>query len=133
MCKGGVFMELNHDCVRTLLLEIESNKQLGEPLTEYNFKDNVVFEKYDFETVMYTLLKLKEAEYIKIQLRWESGRVIGYLINDITWSGHEFLDNIRDNETWSKVKDVASKTSSMSVTLMSKLAIQYLSQKFNLS
>lgn len=126
-------MKLNHECVRTLLLEIETNKQLGEPLTEYNFKDNVVFEKYDFETVMYTLLKLKEAEYIKIQLRWESGRVIGYLINDITWSGHEFLDNIRDNETWSKVKDVASKTSSMSVTLMSKLAFQYLSQKFNLS
>ncbi|PTF91997.1 hypothetical protein BU666_11100, partial [Staphylococcus chromogenes] len=47
--------------------------------------------------------------------------------------GHEFLDNIRDNKTWSEVKNVASKTSSMSLTLMSKLAFQYLSQKFNLS
>ncbi|MBO8759749.1 DUF2513 domain-containing protein, partial [Staphylococcus aureus] len=54
-------MKLNHDCVRYLLLEIEANKKIGEPLTEYNFKDNVVFGKYDFETVMYTLLKLKEA------------------------------------------------------------------------
>lgn len=126
-------MELDYDCVRHLLLEIESNKKLGEPLTEYNFKDNIVFGKYDFETVMYSLLKLKEANYVNVSLSWESGHVIGYLINDITWAGHEFLDNIRDNKTWSEVKNVASKTSSMSLTLMSKLAFQYLSQKFNLS
>ncbi|PTG70044.1 hypothetical protein BU662_11450, partial [Staphylococcus chromogenes] len=112
---------------------IESKKKLGEPLTEYNFKDNIVFGKYDFETVMYSLLKLKEANYVNVSLSWESGHVIGYLINDITWAGHEFLDNIRDNKTWSEVKNVASKTSSMSLTLMSKLAFQYLSQKFNLS
>lgn len=126
-------MKLDYDCVRHLLLEIESNKKLGEPLTEYNFKDNIVFGKYDFETVMYSLLKLKEANYVNVSLSWESGHVIGYLINDITWAGHEFLDNIRDNKTWSEVKIVASKTSSMSLTLMSKLAFQYLSQKFNLS
>ncbi|WP_353418289.1 DUF2513 domain-containing protein (plasmid) [Staphylococcus delphini] len=126
-------MKLNHDCVRLLLLEIESNKKLGEPLTEHNFKDNIVFEKYGFDTVMYALLKLKEAEYINVQLLWESGSVESFLINDITWEGHEFLDNIRDNNTWKEVKRVASKTSSMSLTLMSKLAVQYLSQKFNLT
>ena len=126
-------MELNHDCVRTLLLEIEDNKKLGEPLTEYNFKDNIVFSKYDFETVMYSLLKLKEAEYLNVQFSWSEGTIVAWIINDITWSGHEFLDNIRDTETWQKVKSVASKTSSMSVTLMSKLAFQYLAQKFSQS
>lgn len=126
-------MKLNHDCVRLLLLEIESNKKIGEPLTEHNFKDNIVFKKYGFDTVMYSLLKLNEAEYLNVQLLWESGSVESFLINDMTWKGHEFLDNIRDNNTWKEVKKVASKTSSMSLTLMSKLAVQYLSQKFNLS
>ena len=65
-------MKLNQDCVRHLLLEVESNKKLGEPLTEYNFKDNIIFGKYDFETVMYSLLKLKEAGYIDAQFSWSS-------------------------------------------------------------
>lgn len=124
-------MELNHDCVRTLLLEIESNKQLGEPLTEYNFKDNVIFNNYDFDTVMYSLLKLREAGFVNCTLEFSEGKLYAWIINDITWSGHEFLDNIRDNETWQKVKSVASKTSSMSLTLSGKLAYQYLLQKFS--
>ncbi|OHR53655.1 DUF2513 domain-containing protein [Staphylococcus sp. HMSC061G12] len=126
-------MKLNHDCVRLLLLEIESNKRIGEPLTEHNFKDNIVFKKYGFDTVMYSLLKLNEAEYLNVQLLWESGSVESFLINDVTWKGHEFLDNIRDNNTWKEVKKVANKTSSMSLTLLSKLALQYLTQKFNLT
>ncbi|PTI51148.1 DUF2513 domain-containing protein [Staphylococcus warneri] len=124
-------MELNHDCVRLLLLEIESNKKIGEPLTEYNFKDNIIFDKYDFDTVIYSLMKLKEADFISCDLQFIEGKVVTWLINDITWSGHEFLDNIRDNETWQKVKSVASKTSSMSLTLSGKLAYQYLLNKFN--
>lgn len=124
-------MELNHDCVRLLLLEIESNKKIGEPLTEYNFKDNIIFDKYDFDTVIYSLMKLKEADFISCDLQFIEGKVVKWLINDITWSGHDFLDNIRDNETWQKVKSVASKTSSMSLTLSGKLAYQYLLNKFN--
>ncbi|MDW5472010.1 DUF2513 domain-containing protein [Staphylococcus equorum] len=126
-------MKLNHECVRTLLLEIESNKKMGEHLTKYNFENNIVFEIYDFETVMYTLLKLKEAEFLNCSITWSSDKPQIYMIGDITWSGHEFLDNIRDNKTWSEVKNVVSKTSSMSITLMSKLAFQYMTQKFNLS
>lgn len=126
-------MELNHDCVRTLLLEIESNKKIDEYLVEYNFKDNVVFEMYDFNTVIYTLLKLKEAKFLDCKITWSGNNPKFYTIGDITWSGHEFLDNIRDDKTWVEVKNVARKSSSMSLSLMSKLAFQYLTQKFNLT
>ncbi|HCX0779109.1 TPA: DUF2513 domain-containing protein [Staphylococcus aureus] len=126
-------MKLNHDCVRLLLLEIESNKKIGEPLTRHNFNDNIIFDKYDFETVMYSLLKLEEAKFICCDLKFIEDRVVSWIIDDITWSGHEFLDNIRDNKTWNEVKRVVNKTSSMSLNLMGKLAFQYLSQKFNLT
>lgn len=124
-------MELNHDCVRTLLLEIEANKKIGKSLTEYNFKDNIVFETFDFDTVMYTLLKLKEAKFLDCDIVWSENKPKIYKIGDISWTGHEFLDNIRDNKTWLEVKNVASKTSSMSITLMGKLAYQYLLTKFS--
>jgi len=26
-------------------------------------------------------------------------------INKITWEGHQFLDNIRDNDSWKKAKE----------------------------
>ena len=73
-------MKLNHDCVRLLLLEIESNKKIGEPLTRHNFNDNIIFDKYDFETVMYSLLKLEESKFICCDLKFIEGRVVSWLL-----------------------------------------------------
>jgi len=126
-------MELNHDCVRETLLEIEKTKQIGQPLNDSNFSDNIIFEKYGFDTVMYTLLKLRDANYLDFKPQFSNGELFYWSIGDITWDGHEFLDNVRDNKVWSKVKDVAKDTSSMSVSLLSKLAFQYLMMRFNLT
>ncbi len=55
-------MKLNHDCVRLLLLEIESifNKKIGEPLTRHNFNDNIL-DKYDFETSNVLTFKIRRS------------------------------------------------------------------------
>ncbi|EJA0843158.1 DUF2513 domain-containing protein, partial [Listeria monocytogenes] len=46
----------------------------------------------------------------------------------ITWSGHQFLDNIRDDEVWKKTKKTVSKFSSVSVSLLSTISSNVLSQ-----
>jgi hypothetical protein len=71
--KGKI--EMPH-ILNVTVLEIETNKKIGEPLTEYNFKDNVVFGKYDFETVIYALLKLEEAKYVSVKFGWEDGHML---------------------------------------------------------
>ena len=57
---------------------------------------------------MYALLKLEEAKYVSVKFGWEDGHIYGYTINDITWSGHEFLDNI-ETITLGKVKKSQTK------------------------
>lgn len=40
-------------------------------------------------------------------------RIIG-----LTWKGHEFLDNIRDNTVWNAVKEKASKFGGLSISAL---------------
>ncbi|EDO0799378.1 DUF2513 domain-containing protein, partial [Listeria monocytogenes] len=49
-------------------------------------------------------------------------------VSKITWSGHQFLDNIRDDEVWKKTKKTVSKFSSVSVSLLSTISSNVLSQ-----
>ncbi|MCC8990989.1 MAG: DUF2513 domain-containing protein, partial [Staphylococcus sp.] len=83
--------------------------------------------------LMYCLSKLNEAGILDARVDVANNNINYYQIGNITFYGHEFLDNIRDDETWNEVKRVAKQTSSMSVTLLSRLAFQYLSKKFNLT
>ncbi|AGC90932.1 MULTISPECIES: DUF2513 domain-containing protein [Bacillati] len=126
-------MKLNHDCIRDLLLEIEEKKPFETMLVTYNFQDYEVYKNYNFKELMYCLSKLNEAGILDARVDIANNNINYYQIGNITFYGHEFLDNIRDDETWNEVKRVAKQTSSMSVTLLSRLAFQYLSKKFNLT
>lgn len=126
-------MKLNHDCIRELLLEIEEKKPFETLLIPRSFQDYDVYRNYNFDELMYELIKLKEADILDAHVNVINSKVTYYQIGNITFYGHEFLDNIRDNKTWNEVKRVAKETSSMSVTLLSKLAFQYLTKKFNLT
>jgi Hypothetical protein (DUF2513) len=47
----------------------------------------------------------------------------------ITWKGHEFLDNIRDSEVWSKTKAGAAKVGGLSLELLGALAKGFIKTK----
>ncbi|MFZ1741425.1 MAG: DUF2513 domain-containing protein [Pontixanthobacter sp.] len=47
----------------------------------------------------------------------------------ITWSGHEFLDKVRDPEIWSKTKAGAAKLGSWSVKVLGEMASGYIRLK----
>ncbi|WEV36256.1 DUF2513 domain-containing protein [Lactobacillus sp. ESL0677] len=118
-------MKLNKECVRKVLLYIEKSNY-GVAIGFDNLVNDL--SKYDKDTVSYTLLKLEEANYIKANLdsgMAEDHRIIlsGGTINEITWSGHQFLDTIRDPKIWSKTKEVANKLEDISITLLSKIAV----------
>lgn len=115
-------MKLNKDCVRDLLLYVE-NQELGKHV--YNHELENIFAKennYTPEEVEYATRKLKEAKFIHADGVFNDGSWIEYGIGEITWDGHQFLDNIRDDKVWKTVKRTVSKLSSVSLPLMSKLA-----------
>jgi len=119
-------MQLNHECVRDLLLYIEDHANYHTKLSV----DSIRLEKYSFEEIVYTVEKLSEADFINVTyIARAGGQLPGFIIQSITYDGHEFLDNIRDNSVWKDTKKQLSNFSSTSLQILSSVAVQILSAK----
>ncbi|NLZ54536.1 MAG: DUF2513 domain-containing protein [Thermoanaerobacteraceae bacterium] len=118
-------MKLNHNCVRDLLLFIEDNLTYST----YIYVNEIQLEGYTQEEIIYSADKLLDAGYItgtrKVFLGSDGTPQIE--IKSITWDGHQFLDNIRDNKVWEQTKGILSKFSSVSIGIISNVASQVIS------
>lgn len=47
-----------------------------------------------------------------------------YLIKDLTWAGHDFLDNARDDTRWDRAKGVMSKAGGFSFDVLKSALAQ---------
>lgn len=114
-------MKLNHDCVRDVLLCIEENLSYGYRI---NFSA-VKLKDYSQEDLLYTADKLLEAGFLNgSRENYVDLPIPEICITSITWNGHQFLDNIRDDGVWKNTKSVLSKFSSASLSLIGNIASQ---------
>lgn len=114
-------MKLNPNCVRDVLLELE-RLPYQESTTIENL--SVALPDYSKDEISYTCLKLSEANYIDISTMKAintSGPVIRS-VNDITYYGHEFLNNIHSDTIWNDVKAVSSKIGATSISAFAQIA-----------
>ena len=119
-------MELDYDFVRQLLLHIEAKAPLqgldGNDL--YDFATNKNKNKEDLE---YTIIKLKEGN-----LRYASNKLQRIYNVNLTYQGHEYLNNIRDNKIWKNTKKISSKLSSVSLEILKSIAINEINKVIGL-
>lgn len=111
-------MKLNHDCVRDLLIFLENN------LTYQNsyWISDIELSDYSHDDLLYTAEKLYEAGYIDCDIiKTLSSNQPQILIKEITWNGHELLDNIRDNSVWTKIKKKLSGFASVSLPIINSV------------
>ncbi|WP_255700259.1 DUF2513 domain-containing protein [Lactobacillus sp. S2-2] len=119
-------MRLNHDCVRDCMLYIESNLEINESINPSEVVSKLDYSEKD---IFYSLNQLTKMKYIDSGVKFNYD-VKGTLVNistsnitDINPIGHEFLDNVRDNSTWNKIKTYAKKSaSSVSLSTLSTAA-----------
>ena len=110
--------------IRDLLLEIEGGRNvfhlldqemadaLGLPLADASLSAE------DVAKLEYHLTLLSEAKFISLTRR--SG---GYwVIEGITWEGHDFLDSVRDPRIWKLTKVGAEQAGGFSVEMLKALA-----------
>ncbi|MFL0418526.1 DUF2513 domain-containing protein [Sphingomonas sp. 179-I 2A4 NHS] len=110
--------------IRDLLLEIEGGRKvfhlldqemadaLGLPLADASLSAE------DVAKLEYHLTLLSEAKFISLTRR--SG---GYwVIEGITWEGHDFLDSVRDPRIWKLTKAGAEQAGGFSVEMLKALA-----------
>lgn len=118
-------MKLNYDCVRSVLLTVEKSKTIDEELNLNPLTVETIFEqlpKYEDNEILYTIEKLKEAGYINAALQFAAGHFIDGAVSSITYSGHEYLDNIREPEVWRKVKAMLKNAGAITLPLVSQAA-----------
>ena len=118
-------MKLNHDCVRDLLLFAEEHLEYGNRL----FVNEASIKDYATTDLIYAADKLYEAGYIDADKHvfFGSHGIPSIEIKSITWDGHQFLDNVRDDGVWKNTKNIISGFASASIGIINNVATQVIS------
>lgn len=125
-------MKLNYDCLRDVLIALEKHSDISNVISYERFSSFDETKQYQQSEITYSLLKLKEAGFIDSDNRWYDNEPHP-MVSDITYSGHEFLNNIRDSNIWSDTKKKANEVSTaISITLLGELAVSLIKQKLGL-
>ena len=115
-------MKLNKDCVRNILLTIESMEYESVYTVE---KLHELLPDYSYDELQYHCIQLLDAGFIKAV----SVPILGHInpqisrIKDLTYQGHEFLADIRSDSIWNKTKDRAKTIGSESLHALRDIAV----------
>ncbi|WMZ87243.1 DUF2513 domain-containing protein [Staphylococcus pseudintermedius] len=118
-------MKLKHDCIREVLLVIESDLKLNNVLDNEDLENTIKF--FSRDDIEYTVKQLTGAGYIEAEFYME-----GYFIKHMTFAGHNLLDDIRDVKVWKETKDTASKISSASIPVIQQIASSVINKMLGL-
>ena len=122
-------MKLNHDCIRDVMLLLERELQLralpdgSVRICDLPFRRlYAALPKYRREDVFYSLFNLDQAGYIDASMLWSDGCCGEGSVNYMTFSGHEFLDQMRDDRRWAVVKRGLSAVANYSLSMVGTIA-----------
>lgn len=103
-------MRLNHDCVRDILVFIES-ELIYENNQHKCFRFSKILKHDNFlncnkDELRYALELLIYENYINCVKSpyFVDGNLMSADIVGLTWQGHELLDNVRNDTVWNAVK-----------------------------
>lgn len=121
-------MKLNPDCVRDILIWLENNIKVKND-NSFEIKRltdlNSGLPQYSEEEIYYVVYNLFQANLIEGRfLLLPSGSPKICEINNITWNGHQFLNNVRPKNIWDATKAGASKLGIMSISALNTLAME---------
>ncbi|HCX83219.1 MAG: hypothetical protein A3E00_13540 [Curvibacter sp. RIFCSPHIGHO2_12_FULL_63_18] len=120
-------MKRDFDLVRKILLQFEEKE--SSTIVE---KPEV--EGYSYEIVSYHCRLLYDAGLLRCEpvVSTTSDRLIKVSPFELTWDGHEFLDKIRSETTWNKIKIQAKeKGLALSFSIVTELAKRLAAQLLN--
>lgn len=125
-------MKLNHDVVRALLLTIENCEDVNGLESDQTMKfaqDN----DQSLAEISYIVTRLQEGGLITGETRWGNNVPMLTWAGNLTYLGHNYLDNIRDDGVWKKVKSSIAKVGSASLPIAAGLAEAEIKRRLGLA
>jgi hypothetical protein len=121
-------MKRDMELIRELMLAIES--QDGD----FNY-ESVKAIGYDEPQIEYHLDLLIKARLVVGEVHpLQGGFSPIFVVEKLSWDGHEFLDNARNESVWKDtMKQVKEKGGGISIALLTQLLISVTKQHFGLS
>lgn len=119
-------MKLNPDCVRDILLKVE---EIPDVHHHWNFtSQNIpeIFPNYTCEEIIYHVRQCELCGFLLHSSH--SVNYDYYSVSDLTPSGHEFLNNVRENTVWNGVKEVAVKVGATSLSALIQISSNVITQ-----
>lgn len=115
-------MKLNMDCIRDILITIES-MDYGDVCTISKLHNSL--PSYSENELNYHCLQLIDGGFLNAKAVNVMNSVIPQVgrIYDLTFSGHQFLADIRSNTTWAKTKEIFKSVGSDSVHAIREIAV----------
>ena len=120
-------MKRNMDLLRLLLLQLEELDEDGQSIYHYT-TDEITIDGFTWDQVVYHYDLAVEAGLVD---QGASGVMNGILFRRLTWSGHDFVDAVRDNEIWKKTSQGATAAGGFSVELLKDLARGFIRKKIS--
>ena len=98
---GGGRMKRDMDLIRKIMLQIEKEYDSTAIL-------NLKVEDYTPEQIATHCKMLYEAGLLSdYKAQYASDELYMFGVGNLTWEGYDYLDKIRDDSVWKKVKDTA--------------------------
>ena len=108
-------MKRDFNVIRNIMLQIEACE-------DADGLNCVELEAVDEPTIGYHLSMLYDAEFIDGIVSTSMGSPFSLLGANLTWTGHEFLDNARNDEVWGKTQAfIKNTTGSVSLDVLKEL------------
>ncbi|EIQ81470.1 UNVERIFIED_CONTAM: DUF2513 domain-containing protein [Streptococcus canis] len=115
-------MKLNPDCIRDILFVVEENSTFSDEVPEDTLYQKLI-PKYSKEEILYHVRQCEHSGlFLKINHFFG-----GFIIQDLSPYGHQFINNIRQENNWNKTKQIASKVGSSSLDVLKDISAQVIS------
>ena len=114
-------MKLNPDCVRDILMEVESVADYFRSL-EYSVESDKPrrWKRYEHAEIIYHIRQCDYSGLITGVRYYEDGDYIE--IDDLTPAGHQFVANVRQDNIWNNTKEIAGKVGSKSLDALIQIS-----------
>ena len=112
-------MKLDPDCIRDILLYVEDHTDLKNHLKFSQETIHLLFPQYPSDKTLY---HIKQCELSGLFQKCTHNLDGDFYISYLSPDGHQFVNNIRSDNTLSNIKEIGKKVGTSSVSVLSQIA-----------